>query len=69
MKYFIENLETNEWLTMIRKYLNDAENGAFNEENDSTMEAIRKVTALGIAAIENIGCESRNIKKNDIKEN
>ena len=57
-----------EWLTMIRKYLNDAENGVFNEEPASAMEAIRKVTALGNAAIENIGCKSRNIEEDDIKK-
>jgi hypothetical protein len=43
-----------EWLTMMRKYLNDAENGVFNDNPACAMEAIRKITALGVASIENI---------------
>ena len=57
-----------DWLTMIKKYLNDAENGMFDENPNASMEAIRKITALGVASMENIGCKSRNIKENDTKK-
>jgi hypothetical protein len=56
-----------EWLTMIRKYLNDAENASFELNKTEAMSALRKIAALGIAAIEQNGCDSRNIKKNEIK--
>ena len=57
-----------DWLTMIKKYLNEAENATFDVDKDSAMCAIKKMSSLGIAAIEQIGCKTRKERENDFKK-
>ena len=48
-----------EWLIFIRKHLNDAENAIYYSSTEEAMNAIRKITAMGVAAMESIGCPKR----------
>ena len=47
-----------DWLIYIRIYLTEAENALYN--GSDSMEAIRKITAMGVAAMEANGCPKRN---------
>ena len=59
--------KVSDWLTMIKKYLNDAENATFNVNKDEAMNAIKKITSLGVAAMEQMGCKTRKEIKDEIK--
>lgn len=54
----LENLKysVSDWLIYIRKYLNEAENAAFEDNEELAMVAIKKLTSLGVASLENKGC-------------
>lgn len=54
------NRTISDWLMFIRKYINDAENAVFNFNTEEAMDAIRKITAIGVAAMESKGCPKRN---------
>lgn len=49
-----------EWLLFIRKYLNDAENAMYDGDEEAAKNAIRKITALGIASMEVINVPKRS---------
>jgi hypothetical protein len=49
-----------DWLVFIRRHMVEAENALYNSNADDAMESIRKITALGMAAMEAKGCPKRN---------
>jgi len=54
-----EQHSVSEWLILIRKHLNEAENAIYDSSNENAMAAIRKITAMGVAAMEAQGCPRR----------
>ncbi len=52
-----------EWLTYIEHHLNKAKNAVYYLQNDEALAEIRKVTALGVRAMEINGCPERKIGK------
>lgn len=48
-----------DFLVLIRKHLTDAENALYSSNNKDAMDAIREVTAIGVAAMETKGCSKR----------
>jgi hypothetical protein len=50
-----------EWLTYIEHHLNKAKNAVYYLNNDEALAEIRKVTALGVRAMEINGCPERKI--------
>lgn len=48
-----------DWLIYMRIYLTEAENAVYKSNPDDAMKAIRKITAMGIAAMESKGCKRR----------
>lgn len=55
-----EKHSVSDWLIFIRKHLNDAENALYSSNACDAMNAIKKATALGIAAMENKGCSKND---------
>lgn len=48
-----------DWLIFIRKHLNQAENAIYNSDAKSAMDAVRKITGIGVAAMEAKGSPRR----------
>jgi hypothetical protein len=53
---------TSDWFIFIRKHMVEAENALYDSNSEKAMDAIRKITALGVAAMEAIGCPKRKEK-------
>ena len=41
-----------EWILIMRKHLNEAENALYNDNETEALDAVRKITATGIATME-----------------
>lgn len=54
-----------EWVTMMKKYVNEAENSIFDGDDEKARFAILKLSALGVASLEQMGC---CINRKKIKE-
>jgi hypothetical protein len=50
-----DNHPISDWLIFMRKYLNEAENALYESNCDGVMTAIKKITLLGVAAMESKG--------------
>ena len=48
-----------DWLIYIRIYLTKAENALYELSIEDAMDAVRKITAMGVAAMEANGCPKR----------
>lgn len=59
-----ESHSLSDWLTYIRKYLTDADNGLFINDEKKILSAIRKLTALGVVVMELHGVPKRS-EEND----
>ena len=54
------NHSISDFFLFMRKHMNDAENALYSSNAENAMDAIRKVTALGVALMESKGCPRRN---------
>ncbi len=52
-----------EWVIFIRKHLVDAEDKIYNLDKDAALVEIRKITALGVACMENNETRSRSAEE------
>ena len=57
-----QDYSISEWLTIMRKYITDAENSVFENENEKALFSILKITSLGVASLEEMGCKPRNLE-------
>jgi hypothetical protein len=48
-----------DWLIFMRIYLTEAENALYQSSAEDAMDAVRKITAMGVAAMEANGCPKR----------
>ena len=52
-----------EWILFIRKHLNEAEDALYEYDEKKALDAVRKITALGVAAMEIHSPPRRNYDK------
>lgn len=54
-----KNHSVYDWLLIMRKYLNEAENAMYNGDSTEALNSVRKITALGVATMESHDTPSR----------
>jgi len=54
-----ETRSVSDWLIYMRIYLTKAENALYESSVEDAMDAVRKITAMGVAAMESKGCPKR----------